>query len=183
MADRKNILFLTSSEYGQANVVLAIAHELALKHDFGIHIGSFLPLQPRVLDLSEKISKHDNSKSVVFHSVAGLSMMEMLNRIPKNEILVGPHPAGFSGALFAYGALPQVLAGWSGPEYMETADSCIEVIRNVKPCIVVVDSFFGQGTIACTMISQKFMILSPNSLKDLIAAKQPKGAMFWKYSA
>ena len=183
MADRKNILFLTSSEYGQANVVLAIAHELALKHDLDIHIASFLPLQPRVIELSETISKNDSSKSVVFHSVAGLSMIQMLSRIPENEMLIGPHPTGFNGALSAYRALPQVLAGWSGPEYMETADSCIEVIRNVKPCIVVIDSFFGQGIIACTMVSQQFMILSPNSMKDIVTTKQPKGAMFWKYPA
>ena len=110
-------------------------------------------------------------------------MIQMLQRISENERTIGPHPPGFNGALFAYKALPQVLAGWSGPEYMETADSCIEVIRNVKPCIAVIDSFFGQGVIACTMASQKFMILSPNSLKDNITAKQPKGAMFWKYPA
>ena len=183
MATRKSILFFTSSEHGQANVVLAVAHELLLTNDFDVHIASFSPLRPRVVELSQTIAKHDKTKNLTFHAITGLTMMQMLYRIPEEERIIGPHPSGFNGALHSYKALPQLLAGWTGAEYVETAESSIEIIRIVKPCIAVIDSFFNQAIVACDKISQKYMILSPNSLKDIITVKQPKAAMFWKYPA
>jgi len=45
VTDRKKIIFLTSSEYGQANVVLAVAYELLLRQEHDIHIASFAPLK------------------------------------------------------------------------------------------------------------------------------------------
>jgi hypothetical protein len=48
VTDREKIIFLTSSEYGQANVVLAVAYELLLRQEHDIHIASFAPLEGRV---------------------------------------------------------------------------------------------------------------------------------------
>ncbi len=37
----QRILFFTNGEYGQANVVLSVAHELALRPNAAVHIASF----------------------------------------------------------------------------------------------------------------------------------------------
>ena len=45
MAERQNILLLTNSEYGQSNVIVAVAYELLLQGEFDVHIASVLALE------------------------------------------------------------------------------------------------------------------------------------------
>jgi hypothetical protein len=45
------LLLFTSSEYGQANVVLALAYELALRPNVVVHISSFAIFEKRVARL------------------------------------------------------------------------------------------------------------------------------------
>ncbi|KAI9744297.1 MAG: hypothetical protein M1818_002449 [Claussenomyces sp. TS43310] len=78
---RKKIIFLTSSEYGQANVVLAVAYEMLLLQQHEIHVASFTPLKGRIKDLNESIP--DNHVPAAFHTVFGPSALEAL--ISKNE--------------------------------------------------------------------------------------------------
>lgn len=42
---QQRILFFTSSEYGQANVILAVSYELLILQKYEVHIASFAPLQ------------------------------------------------------------------------------------------------------------------------------------------
>lgn len=74
----RKILFLTNSDYGQANVVLATAH--ALLHvalDVEIHIASFHGLQHAVRTTSDfalsSVPRGSNTKALVFHGLEGLS--------------------------------------------------------------------------------------------------------------
>jgi hypothetical protein len=79
----KKILLLTSSEYGQANVVLAVAYEMLLRQQHEIHIASFAPLKGRVESLNELFQ--DKCVPATFHTVFGPSALEAL--IEKNEFI------------------------------------------------------------------------------------------------
>lgn len=80
---RKKIIFLTSSEYGQANVILAVAYEMLLVQQHEIHIASFAPLNGRIKSLNELVL--DNYVPAIFHTVFGPSALEAL--VSKNEFI------------------------------------------------------------------------------------------------
>lgn len=68
-------LFLTASEYGQANVILAMASELVARDNVDVHIASFTPLQKRVEALQANVSK---TSLLTFHVIDGLSFVSCL---------------------------------------------------------------------------------------------------------
>ena len=73
---QKKIIFLTSSEYGQANVILAVAYEMLRLQQHEIHVSSFAPLKDRIKHLNELIP--DNHVPATFHTVFGTSALEAL---------------------------------------------------------------------------------------------------------
>jgi hypothetical protein len=69
-SEQKKVLFLTASEYGESNVVLAVAYELLLRQKYEVHIASFSPLESRVKEISSLAASAASSQAV-FHTVAG----------------------------------------------------------------------------------------------------------------
>lgn len=120
---QKRILFFTSSEYGQANVILAVAHELLSLQRYQIHIASFAPLRQRVQSLNDTVSK--GKSPAIFHTIDGLAALEALTL--KNEF-IGPFPPGVRGAMNTYRmTLPAMADTWteqevSGGRALEIAD-------------------------------------------------------------
>lgn len=166
----KKILFLTSSEYGQANVILAVAYELLLRREYEIHIASFAPLSGRIKDLNE-LAKTCGSIPAVFHTVPGPSALEALSA--KDEF-VGPYPPGIRGAIDTYRVtLPAMAAAWDENEYMLGYESCVYILQSLKPDMVIVDPLFSQGLEACTQLSWKCVILSPNTFQEILRKRQP----------
>ncbi len=41
ITQRKKIMLLTSSEFGQANAIIAVAYELLLRQEQDVHLASF----------------------------------------------------------------------------------------------------------------------------------------------
>jgi hypothetical protein len=179
MAPRQKILFCTHPEYGQSNVALAVAYELALKN-VNIHFASFSGLKRRVVDLEKQLHNLSAPTSTIsFYPIAGLSMMESLQRQFVTDDLM--HGDGIKNAIESYHKLPRILATWSGEEYIAIMECLKETIIGVKPDIVVVDGLFSHALDACTALNQKHVVLSPNTLKELVGPVQPWLAMFWKY--
>jgi hypothetical protein len=83
---QKKVAFLTSSEYGQANVILAVAYEMLLLQQHEIHVASFSPLKARIKSLNELVP--DNHVPAIFHTVFGPSALEAL--IAKDEFIGEP---------------------------------------------------------------------------------------------
>ncbi len=169
-SQRKKILFLTSSEYGQANVILAVAYELLLRQEYEIHIASFAPLQRRIDDLNALISK--NAIPATFHTIAGPSLSQCLEQ--KDEF-IGPYPPGIRGALKTYRVtLPSMPTAYNEEQYIAGYESCLEILRSVKPDFIVVEPMLDQGLDACKKLSRTYMVLSPNTFQELLRYKQPK---------
>lgn len=177
---RRSILFLTNSELGQATVCMAVAHEFLLRPEYDVHLASFSSLSKAVTDLNVRSKAlSDGASEATFHTISGKSMKEAAGR--KTEF-IEMHRPGFRGAIEAYNkVLPATFASWNGSEYMIGYSSCVEIIENVNPDILVVDPLFSQGIDACQALSRKFIILSPNTFKDHAIREQPKGAALWKY--
>jgi hypothetical protein len=183
MEKRRSILFVTNSELGQASVILAVAHEFLLRPGYKVHIASFPALQPEVEELNATAARLSNGacSTARFHSLAGKSMKEAA---PPGTEFLDLHVPGMAGALIAYdGVLPATFAPWHGTEYMIGYSSTTEIIDETSPEMVIIDPLFSQGIDACNAIGQKYMILSPNTLKELVLDRQPSGGALWKFPA
>jgi len=183
MEKRRSILFVTNSELGQASVILATAHEFLLRPEYKVHIASFPALQKEVEELNATAARLSNGASTTarFHPLAGKSMKEAA---PPGTEFLDLHAPGMAGALFAYdNVLPATFAPWHGTEYMIGYSSTTDVIDETKPELVIIDPLFSQAVDACKAIGQKHMILSPNTLKELVLDRQPSGGALWKFPA
>lgn len=180
MAERKNILLLTNSEYGQANVMLAVVHELLLQREFDVHIASFQVLEQRVYDLFATLTSKEIS-SLTFHPLPGQSMIEAIAS-RGDEFGTGQRP-GVQGSIKSYDGIQNIVAPWDGPEYLKGYNHCLELFETLDPIVVVVDPVYSQGLDACRQTSTKHIVLSPTSLKELNIHAQPRLAFLWKYPA
>lgn len=174
--DRTPILFLTNSEYGQANVILAVAQELVRKDEFAVHLASFADFEPRISLINQKITekKHD---PIIFHSIPVASMVEMGER----QGVTLPHHPGIPHAVASYKNLNNAILGWTPSEYMQIYQICLNLIQDLKPKAVILDPGFWMGNDACRVLGINYIVIAPNSVKDLAGQHLPKGAMIWKY--
>lgn len=71
---RTAILFITNSESGQANTILALVAELLSRPDTEVHVASFAALEKRGAALRDNISSRPSSSSLSFHTIHGVDM-------------------------------------------------------------------------------------------------------------
>lgn len=177
--DKPTILFLTNCELGQASICLAVAHELLVRqHD--VHIASFSSLSDAASALNSRASKlsPNPTSQATFHPVDGIAMKEVVaQKWDLNIFKV--HEVGFWGALRAYNTALAISMPWDGPQYMEVYRSCVKIIEQTQPDIIVVDPLFNQAKDSCRTLRRKYIVLSPNTFKEHVP--QPWLANFWKY--
>jgi len=178
-SQQKKILFLTSSEYGQANVILAVAYELLLRQEYDIHIASFAPLEIRIEDLNALIPK--NANPATFHTIFGPSLSQCLEE--KDEF-IGPYPPGIKGAFKTYRVtLPSMATAYNEAQYMAGYKSCVEILKSVEPDLIVIEPMLDQGLDACKTLSRTYVVLSPNTFQELLRYKQPTHKILCKNPA
>ena len=178
----KRILFFTSSEYGQANVILAVAYELLLQN-YDIHIASFAPLKDRIPKLNQLASSISigMASAATFHLVDGSSAQEAL--LARDEF-IGPFPPGVRGAIDCYKTtLPAMATTWDGNVYMHGYNRCLKILDTVVPDLNVCDPLMSQGLEACNTRSRHCVILSPNTFREIMAKQQPIFPTFFRYPA
>jgi hypothetical protein len=179
-AQQKRVLFLTASEYGEANVVLAVAYELLLRQKYEVHIGSFSPLESRVKELNSQ-AENAASSQAVFHTVSGPSIDEILRA---RDDFFGPYSPGVRGAINSFKiSIPVIATAWDGPGYMVGYKSCLEVISSVQPDLLVVGSLMNQGHDACQTLQKRYLILSPNTFREILGKQQPILSQLFRYPA
>lgn len=191
-AESKTVLFLTNAERGQANIFLAVAHAL-LKSNAAInlHFASFAKLEDEVLSVWEQVSKTvPGAKPISFHTIQGMSMEEGLkDYIPTTDIPCRRNylpesyltPLGFKATLRAISDTMVLAVPYSAPEMARVVESTINIIQNVDPNLVVIDTLMSAGLTACHHLGVEYVFLSPNSIKDSAMPAQPKAAGLWKF--
>ena len=163
MAERQNILHLTNSEYGQSNVIVAVAYELLLQGEFDVHIASVQALEQRVNEL-RTILELKEASNLTFHALPGPTLTEAIASSGKE--FGAPRCPGIQGAVESYSELQNIVAPWNGPEYIQGYHRCLELFEALKPAMIVVDSVYSQALDACRRTSRKHIVLSPTSLEE-----------------
>ena len=169
------ILFITSSDHGQANVILAVAEQLLRrsKSSFAIHIASTALLAQRVSQLGHNVN---------FHLLPGSSMfggyLQSGYRI--NDLL---HRPGMRGAVSSFDNVAKMMKHWMNGQYLEKHNACREILQNLSPIVVVIDPVCAPEIDACRLLRLRLIVLSPMGLKDLLIPVQPWARVLWKYPA
>lgn len=185
----KKILLLTNSEFGEANIYLATCHALIQADPtVEIHFASFNAVKNLVSTVNEYAHRTaPQAQPVVFHEIQGLPMTEALLRESPDSSRGVYLPAsfgltpGFWNTPKALVDMNRLIMAWSGPQLVGVYLSVVKIIREVQPDITAVDSVFSAGTTACRNLSLRYVVLSPNTIKDFAVGLQPRGAIFWKY--
>lgn len=180
----QTILFITNSELGQCNVHLAVAHEFLLRPEHEVHIASFPRLEENVNDLNSRALKFASSTQVGtanFHPLDGPNCIEAIAKhthLPQGIDVNGG--CGVRAAVTMYkNELPTVLSLWNNADYLAIYDSCMRVIRQVKPSFVAIDLLLGPAIDACAVSKTKYCLLGPNTFLEHIP--ELRYAQPWKY--
>ncbi|KAK4497184.1 hypothetical protein PRZ48_011634 [Zasmidium cellare] len=180
MAEPIPVLFITHAEYGQANVVLAVAQSLARNADFNITIASFAKLAPRIQEINE--SNKTLARPITFHTIPGIAMEDLAARQTyANPDSPYAHAPGFLPAISSYGNLEKSAFGWKGSEYVEIFGHCRKLIQEVRPAALVIDVAFFMAADAARDLGCHFVMISPSSVKELLGGILPGAPMFWKW--
>lgn len=178
---RPSILFLTQPELGQANVHLATLYELLLTRQYDLHIASFkdAPLD-RSLDFivdfaNAKAAASSGTESVKRHTVCGVSM-QVVHPDPRTQA----HSPKFNKFRKHFAPTFETLFNHqTADDYAASVQSCIEIIKDVRPSIAVVDSLFWQGIDAVKLAKQHYLVLWPNFLKECVGGMLPRVKTMW----
>ncbi|KAI9641699.1 hypothetical protein NHQ30_009555 [Ciborinia camelliae] len=178
------VLFLTNSEHGLANVLLATSHALLVKdNDLDIHFVSFEDLKGDVETISKFAAQNAEShRGITFHELKGTSYGKALN---KNGFYVDQaiNAPGITGLRRLCKNMELFLMPWSAPDYLDLYHEVFGILEDVDPIVVAIDPLFGPGLDAVRAQGRNHAIISPNALKDSFAQLQPRGAGLWKYPA
>ncbi|KAJ3770738.1 hypothetical protein FB446DRAFT_790233 [Lentinula raphanica] len=173
------ILLTTNCEYGQANVVLALAYELATRPGVRVAIASFAPLEKRVVQLQQQLRDEGHFSDISFHSLPGRGHIEAVGMTRLDT----PHGPGVRQALHSFRYAPSMLLPWTESEYMEQLTAIENIIHQFDPQVVVAEWFHRAGQDVCKKLGLKFFVITPNSSKDIVGFRQPWANGLWKFPA
>lgn len=180
----RRILLTSNSELGQANVFLAVSHALMMTEaNIEVHFASYPALQSSVAATSDYARElNPEARPIVFHPIHALSNLDALAQNQEMQIdqLFDMKPSVWN-LLSGLKIISRVAMPYTGQQLLENYRELERIVLAVGPDISAVDSLFTVGLTVMRSLSAKFVVLTPNTLKDLLLAVQPKGSMFWKY--
>lgn len=180
----KRILLVTNSEHGQANVFLAAAHALLAQQSqhVEVHFASFSPVAKFVASTSHH-AQSDNPLSlpIVFHAISGIPMVSAWSRPETTAERNNLQNLDLFDAIQRMRVLLKVTLPWTGPEFVNIMQSVLKILSQVEPDAIAVDPAFSPALTALRHAKAKFLVLSPNTIKDFAMPHQPNGEALWKY--
>jgi len=137
----------------------------------------------RVVDLNDGVyGSLFDGKPLTFHPIKGESMGAALAKAYDGQAYF-TCGTGTKEALRMYPVLAAVICAWDRLEYIEGVESCVDIIRDVRPDVIVNERLCAQAIDACTIAERNYIILSPNTFKETIATIQPWAKGFWRIPA
>ncbi|KAL7948055.1 glycosyltransferase family 1 protein [Trichoderma barbatum] len=176
----KKILMITNIERGELDLFIATAHSmLEADSTLDLHLATFSGLQEDSLP-----------ERVTYHQIKGLPMSQALEEYFSRAHGDGGDspepfatPPGFAKTRRAIRAFASLVMPYTGRQMVDVFTSIVDIIRDVNPDLVVVDSLMSAGLTACYHLDARFICLGPNSVKDFAASEQPRKAGLWKFPA
>lgn len=104
------ILFITNSESGQANTILALVAELLSRPNTVVHVASFPALEKRVAALRDGVLPRPSS-SPTFHTIHDVDMNTALRQrgIRDEDLIHSPTTKSYK----AYDIASAIVTAWS----------------------------------------------------------------------
>ncbi|KAH6632190.1 hypothetical protein F5144DRAFT_593001 [Chaetomium tenue] len=183
----RRVLLLTNSEHGQASVFLATSYALLTfdDEDVEVHFASFDPIKPFVLSTSDHAQQDKpGARPIIFHAIDGVDMVSAWTRpeiTAEQEALKNRSMIPLLHVIRRTLVLLKVTLPWTGPEFVQIMHSVANIVRDVEPDIIAVDPCFSPALTVLRHIRAKFIILSPNTIKDFAIPVQPNAEALWKY--
>ncbi|EWC44944.1 hypothetical protein DRE_01003 [Drechslerella stenobrocha 248] len=180
-ASRPSVLFLTHPELGQANVHLATLYELLLTRQYDLHLASFHDRNldkslKFIVDFANEKAPESPAEDVTRHVVCGVSM-QIVHPDPRTQA----HSPRFKKFRKHFAPTFETLLNHQSAEaYADSVQNLVEIIKDVRPAVTVVDSLFWQGIDAVRLAKQPYIVLWPNFLKECIGGMCPKARTAWK---
>ncbi|OBT64999.1 hypothetical protein VE03_05701 [Pseudogymnoascus sp. 23342-1-I1] len=187
MSPKRKIVFVTNREHGAANVHLAVSYEILVNHpDVEIHFVSFPGLEKHVQAVSDQarksFPKNASFSPIVFHSLPGSSISDIIAaQLNMKFDKAMTHPPGVFGAIQCYKNIGVFAGSWPGEMHLQIYAAVTGFVKDINPLLAVLDPVFIPGIEACRDLMVKYVILSPNAMKDILTQQQPRGQMLWKY--
>lgn len=186
MATRKAVLFITNQDFGQTNVVCAVAYELLQGNELDVHIASWALFEPRVIALSEQVQNENPDipiRPIIFHTLPTGSMFDVWLKHGGRGFANIPHPPGLNSVGWFREVAPPIIAPWDREEHIELFEACAELAKKIKPGFILLDPHVAPAHDMCRTLNWKHAILSPCTLAGGIIPEQPWLSGFWKYPA
>ena len=175
------ILLVCNAEHGQANIQLAIAHELLIRGDVEVHFCSFPNLRNRferlLADHGDEYGLQVETRAH-FYELRGPTVTDVFLRCGKR----GPfHAAGLEGCIQGLSNVFEDYWGWQESEYMEIFTSCSKILDKVDPTLIAIDYFFLPGRDAVQNQTRPYCLINTTSLSHIVLGNQPHHSWLWKY--
>ena len=181
MAPQRKLLFITNSELGQSNIFLAVIQELLLSHAVSIYITSYPDLQPRIHELQAALlAAQRKNSNLTFRALSGLSMKEAFHSHGDAMSSIA-HPPGLNGGVKAFRHVLEILMPWSRSEYHQSCLECADIIKDVDPDVIVLDSLLSQAMDACTLVGRRYCLLVPLGLNEVAKYADVNRWRYWTY--
>jgi hypothetical protein len=175
---------VTTEASGLSNVHLATSAALLEHHpDIEVHYASFPKLGNKVSSIStETLTAKPSAKSIQWHELPGPDFLRTHQE----------HWGDVDGMISGVGTtdyakktedLVYSLAPWDAEDHWNIYSALVHLVDSIDPELIVLDNMLAPAKDFASNSDRKFISLVPNALLELIAAEQPRGAMFWKYPA
>lgn len=178
----KTALFLANCEHGLANVHVATAAALLENYpDINVHYASFPCARNKIARVSS-FAGAGTDTNITFHELNGPSFEEAFGKL-NGDAGTMIHPPGMKGVPRFLEELQQWIAPWDVEEHMSLYNEMGAIIEDVDPAVIVLDTLFRPSFDITRDKNRQHAILTPNTLADNFAGKQPNVGMLWKYPA
>ncbi|KAH6856223.1 glycosyltransferase family 1 protein [Chaetomium sp. MPI-CAGE-AT-0009] len=183
----KRVLLLTNSEHGQANVFLATSYALLTleDEDVEVHFASFHPIKSFVSATSDHAQQDKpGARPIIFHTINGVDMVSAWTRpeiMAKQEALKNRNILPLVHAIRRTLMVLKVTLPWTGQEFVQIMHSVTGIVHDVQPDSIAVDPCFSPALTVLRHIKARFIVLSPNTIKDFALPVQPNAEALWKY--
>ncbi|KAI0491062.1 hypothetical protein F4859DRAFT_460186 [Xylaria cf. heliscus] len=176
------VLFLTNSEHGLSNALVATAYTLLERHpEVEVHYASFPAMARKLEQVSERArQKRPSARGIVYHELPGLSYIEVVATRGREPISV-LHPPGHAGVKTVIRDMPFYTSPWSGEDHMSLFDKFTDIINEVDPSLVVLDTILRPAIHAVWNSSRLHAFISPLTPVETFPLYQPYFSWLWKY--
>ena len=158
------VLFLSNSESGLTNVLLATSYALLVNHnEIQVHFATFGRRHDDISKISKLAAQTMPSvQPITFHKLDGQTYGDALQE-QGHLVADAIHSPGVHGSTKLCKNIQAYLMPWSGSEYFSIYKQISEIIDQVDPSVIAVDPLFGPGLDATRDQNRRNAIISPNS--------------------